>query len=83
MGILHKSQGRLEAFQLSHCIWLSHKLLDQSQEFAPLWTPLIVDPLEQAESLLITTKTGFPHLARGNIDEERRDNEWSFYHFNT
>lgn len=64
VGILHKSQGRLEAFKLSHRIGLSHKLLDQSQVFAPLWTLLIVNPLVQAQSLLITTQTGFPHLVR-------------------
>lgn len=55
VGILDKSQGRLEAFQLSHRIRLSHKLLDESQVFAPLWTLFIVNPLVQAQSLLVAT----------------------------
>lgn len=62
MGILNEGQGRLQAFQLSHSIRVSDKLLYQSKILPPLWTLLILYPLEQLQSFFITIQTGFPHL---------------------
>lgn len=62
MGVLHEGQGGLQAFELSHSIRVCDKLLDQPQVLPPLRTLLVLYPLKQLESFLVTVETSFPHL---------------------
>lgn len=75
MSVLDKDQRCLQSFELSHSVRLCYKLLDQAQVLPPLWTLLIVYPLEQFHSLFVSVQTGFPHLRRSHEEATRRNDE--------